>query len=132
MRHLTVQENRWAFFALVSVLIFIMTLSGCARPMTRTEQVLFGGMIAAQAADGWATDRYIGIGGTELNPMLGERPDTEAIALLKVGTVLTLWGMGEVWPDHREAFFTVGIVSGGMAAGYNDKLYEKYKGYQYE
>ncbi len=101
------------------------------RPMTRTEQVLFGGMIAAQAADGWATDRYIGIGGTELNPMLGEKPDTEAIALLKVGTVLTLWGLGEIWPDQRTAFYSVGAVSGLTAYVYNDKLYEKYKGYQY-
>ncbi len=131
MRDLT-EENTWAL--LVSILIFIILYAsgGCNRPMTRTEQVLFGGMIAAQAADGWTTDRYIGIGGTELNPMLGERPDTEAIALLKVGTVLTLWGLGEIWPDHREAFFTVGIVSGGVAAGYNDKLYEKYKGYRHE
>ena len=109
-------------------LILVLALcAGCGPPMTKREQLLFGGMIAAQAADGWTTDTYIGMGGTELNPMLGERPDTEAIALLKVGTVLTLWGMGEVWPEHREAFFTLGIISGGVAAGWNTYLIEKHK-----
>lgn len=112
----------------LTLILILAFLSGCGGPMARREQWLFGGMIAAQAADGWTTDRYIGIGGTELNPMLGERPDTEAIALLKIGTVVTLWGLGEIWPDHRESFFTLGIVSGGLAAGWNDRLYEKYKG----
>ena len=95
--------------------------------MTPREQWLFGGLIAAQTADGWTTDRYVSMGGTELNPMLGERPDTEAIAFLKIGTVLTLWGLGELWPEHREAFFTVGIISGGVAAGWNTYLIEKHR-----
>lgn len=112
------------------ILLSMLALcAGCQPPMTSSEQWLFAGMIAAQAADGWTTDRYISIGGTELNPMLGEKPDTEAIAILKIGTVLTLWGLGELWPDHRKAIFTVGIASGFIAAGHNDKLYEKYKGY---
>ncbi len=109
-----------------AVVLVVMFATGC-EPMTRRQQLLFGGMVAAQAADGWTTNSYIRIGGTELNPLIGERPDTESIALLKIGTVLTLWGLGEVWPEHREGLFTVGIVSGVVAAGWNDRLYEKYK-----
>lgn len=109
-------------------LILILALcAGCGPPLTHREQLLLGGMITAQAADGWTTDRYIGIGGTELHPAVGDRPDTESIALLKVGTVLVLYGMGEIWPEHRDAFYTTGIVTGGVNAGRNAYLYEKHK-----
>ena len=111
-----------------TLIIILILCAGCGPPMTRREKYLGLAMIAAQAADGWTTDRYIGIGGTELNPLLSERPDTESIALLKIGTVLTLWGLGEVWPEHRETFFAVGTVAGGAAALGNTHLYQKYQG----
>lgn len=127
-REMTREQNKDIFYVIVIlILTFMVVCQGCGGPMTPREQWLFGGMIASQAADGWTTDTYISMGGTELNPMLGNRPDTEAIALLKIGTVLTLWGLGEVWPEHREAIFTVGIISGGVAAGWNTHLIEKHK-----
>ncbi len=99
------------------VLMGVMLAQGCGPPMTAREQWLFGGMIAAQAIDGWTEDR--------LHTLLGERSDAEAIALFKIGTVLTLWGMGEIWPTHREAFFAAGIISGGAATGRNIYLVDK-------
>ena len=110
-------------------LIFILALvAGCSQPMTPREQMLFGGMIAAQAADGWTTARYVAIGGTEANPMMDDRPSDGEIALFKAGFVGVLWLLGEIDPEHREQYYTVGIVSGLLATGWNTHLTQKYKG----
>jgi hypothetical protein len=95
--------------------------------MTLREKVLFGGMVAAQAADAETTRRYMGIGGTEANPLLGSRPSDDGVMLFKAGVVAVLWGLGEIWPDGREFFFSVGLISGGAAAGWNDRMYERHR-----
>lgn len=110
-----------------STLYLMVAVAGCGPPMSRGEQIAFGAMIGGQIADYESTRKYISIGGTEANPLLGERPDNDSIALLKIGTVLTLWGLGEIWPEHRVPIYSLGAVSGFGAYAWNDRLYEKYK-----
>jgi hypothetical protein len=94
-------------------------------------------MIAAQAADYESTRRLMSLncdvpgcdyGYRELNPLLADKPDRDSIAILKIGTTGILWLAGEIWPEHREAFYTIGMVAGGAAAGWNYSLYEEHKG----
>jgi len=108
------------------LLVLLLVISGCARPMTVREKVLFGTMIAANLADYETTRRGTGVGFKENNPFLSEHPSQDSIAWLKIGFVGTLWGLGEIWPDGREFFFTIGTITGGVAAGWNDRLYRKY------
>lgn len=107
-------------------MIVLIFCAGCT-PMTRREQILFTGMVLAQAADYETTRRYIAAGGTETNPLTGDRPSRDTIALFKIGFVGVLYGLGEIWPEHREGFYSLGIVSGGGAAIWNNNLYERWK-----
>lgn len=111
--------------ARILTVIGVLLLTGCG--MTPREQVLFGGMVGAQFADYYTTTRYLEIGGTEANPILGERPSDGNVALFKVGVTGILYGLGELWPEHREAFYWLGIISGSGAAGWNHYQYERYK-----
>lgn len=77
-------------------------------------------MVAAQAADYESTRKGLSRGMTELNPILGERPDQGNIALFKLGSVGMLYGLGELFPDHREFIYSLGIITGGAAAVNNE------------
>ena len=110
------------------MILLLALCGGCGPAMTTREQILFGGMIAAQTADYETTRRYVSAGGTEGNPLMGDRPDADTIALFKAGFVGLLWCLGEVWPEHRKALYWVGIISGGAAAGWNEYQYRKYTG----
>jgi hypothetical protein len=125
MKHFDEHPTLWLTIIMV-IAIIIVLLSGCTR-MTHQEQLLFGGMIVAQAADYETTRKYIAIGGTEGNPLMSDRPDDGEILLFKAGVTGVLWLCGEIWPEQRKAFYTVGIISGSGVAGWNDRLYEKYK-----
>ena len=109
-------------------LLLIISLSGCAsKPFTAREKLLLGAMVAAQAADAHTTQRYIELGGTELNPILGKRPDAGNIWMFKGIIAGGLYGLGELFPDHREGIYTIGIVCGGGAAVWNTYQYERHK-----
>lgn len=107
------------------LLIGVVLLAGCGPPMTDREVVLFGLMIGAQTADGVTTARNIHAGGTELNPFLSDRPNDGSIALFKLATSGLLWGLGEIDSEHREFFYTVGIISGTVAASWNVYQYDQ-------
>jgi hypothetical protein len=87
--------------------------------MTGREKLLFGTMMAAQLADYETTRHCISAGGRELNPLLGDRPDDEAIALFKIASVGVIYSLGEILPEHREWIYGLGAILGGGAAGYN-------------
>lgn len=110
-----------------TALIALLLIAGCSRPMTMREKVLFGAMIAGQAADYETTRRGVSAGMRELNPILADRPDQGNILLFKAGVVGVLWGMGEIWPDSREWLYGIGTVSGGAAAWHNDRLYDRHR-----
>ena len=108
------------------LMIILMNCAGCAREMTTREKVLFGTMIAANAADYEITRRGLGVGFKENNPFLTDHPSQDSIAWLKIAFVGGLWGLGEIFPDGREYFFTIGNITGGVAAGWNDRLYREH------
>ena len=87
--------------------------------MSQQEQMLFVGMVGAQAADGITTSQNVHSGGREYNPLLGSEPNDEEIALFKVAAVGLFRLLGEIWPEHRDMFYTVGIISGGIGTGVN-------------
>jgi hypothetical protein len=92
--------------------------------MTGREKVLFGLMIGASACDAYTTIEAVEVdsrGGHfhELNPILGRHPDSGNVILFKGVVVGILYGLGEIWPEHREGFYSFGIVSGGAPAVVN-------------
>jgi len=97
----------------------ILLLVGCS-PLTPKEQILFGTMLAAHAADYETTRRGVSQGMVELNPILGSRPDQGNIALFKLGAVGVIYGLGELFPEHREFIYTLGIFTGGAAVINNE------------
>ena len=129
MRHLTVQKNRWMFIAIVCVLIFIMTLCAGCEPMTVRQKWLFGGMCMAQWADYESTRKghLEDEDGpwSEASPFLDDHPSRDQVFLLKAAAVAFFWGLGELDPDHRELYYTVGIISGAGHAIRNDHMYEE-------
>jgi hypothetical protein len=106
------------------IIILLLVLAGCGRPMTRKEKMLFGVMVAAQAADYETTRRCVAAGASELNPFLDDHPSRDQIALFKLATTGLFWLLGEASPDHREFLYTVGIISGGGAAIWNDNVFD--------
>jgi hypothetical protein len=112
-----------------TLIIALILLTGCGPSMTTRQKAMFGLMVGAQWAD-YETSRRMHFedessGFYEQNPLLDDHPSRDELILFKVGTIGLLWGLGEMWPEHREFFYGVGIVSGGSAAGWNDRLYEK-------
>ena len=101
----------------ITVTLILFT-SGCS-PLTKREQVLFGLMAGVHLADYETTRQCLSRGGVERNPILGNRPNRESLVLFKLGSVAVLWGLGELFPDHRETVYTLGAVAGGGAAMYN-------------
>lgn len=116
---------RIALMPTISILVAIAGL-GCSELSSR-EKVLLAAMLGSQTADCVTTTRYIDIGGTETNPILDDRPHRDQVILFKGGVAALLYGLGEIFPDHREDFYWIGIVSGGGAAAYNQSLYERYR-----
>ena len=106
------------------IYVGLLFCGGCGPPMTGREKVLFGAMCAAQWADYETTRRCVSAGAQELNPALGDHPSDDSIALFKASVLLAIWGLGEIWPSEREGFYTIGIVSGGSAALWNNYNYE--------
>ena len=102
----------------VLVTTSILFVSGCS-PLTKREQVLFGLMVGAHLADYETTRQCLSRGGVERNPILGEQPNRESLVLFKLGSVAVLWGLGELFPDHRETVYTLGAVAGSGVAVYN-------------
>lgn len=98
--------------------LLILLVAGCS-PMTHREKWLLGGMVAAQAADAYTTNRGIDMGGNELNPILGDQPDSGNVWLFKGGVIAVIYALGEIWPEHREGLYTVGLVVGGGCAASN-------------
>ena len=106
--------------------LILIALAGCT-PYTTGDKIAFGAMTLAAWADYETTNRYIGIGGTEANPFLDDRPSRDDVALFKLSGLAVGVLLGEIWPDSREEiFWTLAAVSGGAAA-WNDRLYERYK-----
>jgi len=106
--------------------LLAVTLAGCA-PMTRRKQIGLACLMAAQAADGYTTNEYLRIGGTEANPLLDDRPSRDQVWLFKGLVTLTLYGLGEIFEDDWEFFYGLGIAGGGVAAVHNNHLYEKWR-----
>ena len=106
------------------ILITVVLLAGCGPAMTSREKLLFGSMCAAQWADYETTRRCISAGASEMNPLVSDHPSDDSIAMLKIGTVLVYWSFGQVWPEHRESIFTVGTITAGGGALWNNYHYE--------
>lgn len=110
---------------ILSVMVLvILSVVGCERPMTGREKVLFGTLVAANVADAYTTIEMVEVdsrGGHfhELNPVLGKHPDAGNVILFKAGVVGMYWLAGELWPDHREGIYGVGTVICGGAATIN-------------
>lgn len=108
----------------LALLFLAIAASGCNH--SQQDNILFAAMVAAQAADGYTTTRCLGIGGRELNPVLDDHPNDEGVLLFKAGVVGVLYGLGQLCPEHRQGFYTTGIISGSVAAGWNQYQYEKH------
>lgn len=114
------------------LLVLLLLCAGCGPPMTARQKIMFGMMVGAQYADYETSRRMIhpedGSGlFHEMNPILDEHPSRDELALFKVGVIGVFWGLGEIWPQGREFFYGIGILSGGLAAGHNDRLYRQWK-----
>ena len=105
-------------------LCVLALVAGCGPAMTPKEKLLFGTMCAAQWADYETTRKCISAGAIELNPFMSDRPDKQEVALFKLGVTGLIWGLGEIWPDKREGFYTVGIITAGGAAVWNQHNYD--------
>jgi len=107
-----------------AIVCLCLICAGCGPPMSDRDKVLFGTMLAAQWADYETTRRCISVGGHELNPLLPDRPSNDELAVFKVGVSLVWWGLGELYPDDREAIFTFAALTAGGAAIWNNYTYE--------
>lgn len=122
-----------------TILLSLLVLAtGCGPPMTKRQKIMFGAMIAANVWDYESTRRlhvedddgkiygdYV-VTFSERNPFLDDHPSRDQVALLKIGFVATLWGLGEIWPDGREFFFAIGAGVGAGGGYSNDRMYDKY------
>jgi hypothetical protein len=87
-------------------------------------------MVASQMYDGETTRRAINAttpGGVyvfeERNIFMDDHPSNDEIWFSRAAVVGLLWGLGEIFPDGREMFFTIGIGSGVVAGIHNDHIY---------
>jgi hypothetical protein len=94
------------------MMIMMLLCSGCS------EQVLLGTMIGAQAWDYESTRRVLEAGGTERNPLVGSSNDN--VLFFKIGFTGLLYLCGEIWPEHKEAFYLVGTISGVVCGIHNE------------
>ena len=108
------------------LVIPILLVAGCS-PLTPKEQFLLAGMIAANAADAYTTIQYLDIGGTEANPILGENPSDTSVIMFKGIFTATLYVLGELHPECRETYYTIGMIMGGGAALWNESQYQRYR-----
>jgi hypothetical protein len=56
---------------------------------------------------------------------MDDHPSNEEVLFFKIGVTGLLWGLGEVWPEHREFFYIVGIGSGVGVSLSNTYVYHK-------
>ena len=110
---------------MIVLLGIAILISGCGPAMSQKEKIVFGAMVAGQLCDYESSRKCINSGGTEANAILGRRPDNDSMAIFKLGCVATLWALGEIWPENRIAFYTVGAGSGFASYAWNDYLYER-------
>jgi hypothetical protein len=92
--------------------------------MSVREKWLFGVMLAANAADAYTTIEATEVdsrGGHfhEMNPILGKHPDSGNVILFKALVIVFCWGLGELWPEHREGIYLIGTLPSGIAATSN-------------
>ena len=135
-----VSSNKKQCNMLDSIVVMILCLVVCqgCEPMTTRQKIMFGTMVAAnfldyetsrrlhmEDDDGKIVGDYV-VTFSERNPFLDDHPSRDQIALLKIGFVATLWGLGEIWPDGRELFFGIGTGVGAGAAWHNNERYEDY------
>ncbi len=111
------------------IVLILLLCAGCGPPLTCREKIMLTTMIVAQGAD-YETSRRMHMGDpdsgyVELNPWLGNHPSNTDLLVFKLGYTSLLYALGEIWPEHREFFYTIGIISGGVAAGWNDRIYNQ-------
>ena len=99
-----------------------------AEQYTRMNKITLGTMIAAQVADGITTDRGIKAGAIERNPILGDKPSTESIALFTVTAISFKWLLGHIMPpEYRNWFWGSATVLNTGAAIHNNQVYQDIK-----
>jgi hypothetical protein len=108
------------------LLLMTLVLSGCSHWSTK-EKILFVGAASANAADYYTTTRYLDIGGTEANPLLGKRPNHGEVLTFKAISLGVCFLAGELFPEDRENIFFWNMLLSGGAAGWNHHQYEKHK-----
>lgn len=101
-------------FKLITTYVILATMTGCSSvPYSNRDKVAFGALVGTAGADWHTTNRAIGRGGREMNPLLDDKPSSEQVALLKAGQVGLAYLLGEVWPDKREGiFYTCSVING--------------------
>lgn len=113
----------YKFRRIFIALMLVILLGSCAhQPWSKTDKLLFAGVVAAQVADGISTQRML-----EANPnnyisspwdlKYGtRRPDPETLWTVKATELLIAYIVGSLLPpDVRKAFF---IGTGGLLTFY--------------
>jgi len=103
---------------LITILILIaliLILTGCTAytPAQKRAFLIYTG---ATAADLITTRQGLQQDCREMNPFLDDRPSDLELISFKAITTGILFGLGEIWPDHREQIWTwAALIQGGAS-----------------
>jgi len=113
---------------LFTLILFCLVFISCSssRPHTKAEKYWLTAMIAGQVADAATTQYGLHRGLKEANPLYGKDPNMGVVIGVKVVYVGLAYGLGQLIPDGRKAFYIIGCIPGWGAAGWN--LYQIEKG----
>ena len=119
------------------ILLFGAAVIGCvgfsksfksADAYTPINRITLTTMGLAQIADGITTNRGIGAGAVEMNPLLGETPSAGTIAIASVVGIGIKWIAGHLMPAKwRNWFWGGATVLNTGAAIHNNNIYQDIK-----
>jgi len=115
--------------ALLPLILTASLISGCStfRAHTQSEKNWFIGAVAGQTADLATTKHAFDKGLKEGNQFTyGKKPNTESIAIGKLGVLGVIYGLGQIDPDNREIYYKIGSIFGFGAAIWNENQIKMY------